>query len=57
MSNVDHYAEAERALERADRIANADHWPAEGRGQDVANALGEANAHALLAIADRLGPS
>lgn len=46
-----HYTEAERALERANYIANADPWIGD-RGQDVATKLLEAQVHATLALAE-----
>jgi hypothetical protein len=48
---IDHYRDAERALERADYIANADNWHGD-RPLDVSNKLAEAQVHATLALRD-----
>jgi phosphodiesterase/alkaline phosphatase D-like protein len=50
MNAYDHYRESERALDTADRIANAGRYDGD-RDQDVINALARAQVHATLALA------
>lgn len=53
MTAAEHQREAERYVEHADRIRNADHWEGDRDGPALAS-LAAAQTHATLAVADRL---
>lgn len=47
---TNHFAEAEKEIEHASYIANADRWNHETRAIDVTNSLLGAQVHATLAL-------